>query len=111
MAEAHPVAFRWVVKARENGAFVAHVDPRFSRTSALVDRWAAIRAGADIVFLGGLVNYVLTNDRIFRDYVVAYTNASAIIREDYRGPDELDGLFSGWQAETRDYDTTTWQYE
>ena len=111
MAEAHPVAFRWVIKARERGAFVAHVDPRFSRTSAHADRWVPIRAGADIVFLGGLVNYVLTHDRVFRDYVVAYTNASAVIREDYRGPEDLDGFFSGWQPETREYDVSSWQYE
>ena len=82
MAEAHPVAFRWVVKARERGAFVAHVDPRFSRTSSMADLWAPIRAGSDIVFLGGLVNYVLTHDRIFREYVVSYTNAATLLRED-----------------------------
>ena len=111
MAEAHPVGFRWVVKARERGATVIHVDPRFSRTSALADLWAPLRAGSDIVFLGGLVNYVLANDRVFRDYVVAYTNATMLVREDFHGPEELGGLFSGWQKDDRAYDPSSWQYE
>src|SRR5262249_23382798 len=111
MAEAHPVGFRWVVKARERGAVVIHVDPRFSRTSAHADLWAPIRAGSDIAFFGGLINYVLTHDRVFREYVVAHTNAPILVREDYAGPEDLDGLFSGWQPETRTYDTTTWQYD
>ena len=111
MAEAHPVAFRWVVQARERGALVIHVDPRFSRTSAAADLWAPVRAGSDIVFLGALINYVLTRDRVFRDYVVAYTNASVLIGEDYRGPEDLAGMFSGWHSETNRYDTTSWQYD
>jgi formate dehydrogenase major subunit len=111
MAEAHPVAFRWVVTARERGALVIHVDPRFSRTSAAADLWAPVRAGSDIVFLGALINYVLTHDRVFREYVAAYTNAPILIREDYRGPEDLEGLFSGWQPDTRRYDTSSWQYD
>ncbi len=111
MAEAHPVGFRWVIKARERGALVIHVDPRFSRTSAHADLWAPIRAGSDIVFFGGLINFALTHDRIFRDYVVAYTNAPLLVREDFKGPEELGGLFSGWQPDSRTYDTTTWQYD
>ena len=78
MAEAHPVGFRWVVKARERGAFVVHVDPRFSRTSALADRWAPIRAGSDIVFFGGLINYVLTHDREVRDALIAHLRTRTI---------------------------------
>ena len=111
MAEAHPVGFRWVVKAREAGALVIHVDPRFSRTSAAADLWAPLRAGTDIVFFGGLINFVLTRNRLFRDYVVAYTNASTLIREDFDGPEDLDGLFSGWDAAAQAYDTTSWQYD
>ena len=112
MAEAHPVGFRWVVKAREeHDALVIHVDPRFSRTSALADIWVPIRAGSDIVFFGGLINYVLTQDRAFREYVVAYTNAPILVREDFEGPDALDGFFSGWQADRQAYDTATWQYD
>ena len=111
MAEAHPVGFRWVVKARERGALVIHIDPRFSRTSAHADLWAPIRAGSDIAFFGGLINFVLTQDLIFREYVVAYTNAPILVREDYQGPESLDGLFSGWNPERRAYDTATWQYD
>jgi formate dehydrogenase major subunit len=111
MAEAHPVGFRWVVKARERGALVIHVDPRFSRTSALADLWTPLRAGSDIVLLGGLVRYVLANDRVFRDYVIAYTNAANLVRQDYQGPEDLDGMFSGWNAGTQSYDPTSWQYD
>ena len=76
MAEAHPVAFRWPMKAKEKGATLIHVDPRFTRMSALCDVHVGIRAGSDIAFLGGLINYVLSHDRWFKDYVLNYTNAS-----------------------------------
>ncbi|MEO6990890.1 MAG: formate dehydrogenase-N subunit alpha [Candidatus Baltobacteraceae bacterium] len=111
-AECHPVAFRFVMKAKERGATVIHVDPRFTRTSAVADLYAPIRSGSDIVFLGALVNWVLTNERYFRDYVVAYTNASSLVREDFADTEDLDGIFSGWQAgETQAYDTATWAFE
>jgi formate dehydrogenase major subunit len=111
MAEAHPVGFRWVVKAKERGATVIHVDPRFSRTSALADIWVPIRAGADIVLLGALIRHVIENELFFRDYVVSFTNAPVILREDFRDAEELDGLFSGWDPELRRYDPASWQYE
>src|SRR5439155_21463279 len=96
MAEAHPVGFRWVMKARENGATIIHVDPRFSRTSALADIWVPLRAGTDIAFLGGIIHYVLERDRYFRDYVVHYTNASCLLKEEFCDTEDLDGFFSGW---------------
>ena len=111
MAENHPVGFRWVIKARERGATILHVDPRFSRTSAMADLWVPLRAGSDIVFLGALVNYVLTNDLAFRDYIVPFTNAATIISEDFRDTEDLDGLFSGWDAENKQYSTESWAYE
>src|SRR6478672_12771923 len=111
MAEAHPVGFQWVMEAKRRGAIVIHVDPRFTRTSAVADQYVAIRAGSDIAFLGGLVNFVLSNELDFREYVVAYTNAAAILRDDYEGPEDLHGLFSGFDPESRTYDPTTWQYE
>ena len=111
MAENHPVGFRWVIKAREKGATVIHVDPRFTRTSAMADMWAPIRAGSDIVFLGAMVNYVLANDLDFREYIVPYTNAATIISRDFRDTEELDGLFSGWDPSTRTYAAETWAYE
>ena len=89
MAEAHPVGFQWVMEAKRRGAKVIHVDPRFTRTSAVSDLHVPIRAGSDIAFLGALVNHVLSNDLDFREYVVAYTNAAAIIDEElpgHRGP-------------------------
>src|SRR5512134_4171952 len=94
MAENHPVGFRWVIEARERGATIIHVDPRFTRTSAMADIWVPLRAGSDIVFLGAMVNHVLTNGLEFRDYVVAYTNAAMILRTDLRDTEDLDGLFS-----------------
>jgi formate dehydrogenase major subunit len=111
MAENHPVGFQWVVEAKRRGARVIHVDPRFTRTSAIADTHATIRAGSDIAFLGGVVNYVLQNERDFREYVLPYTNAASIVSEDYQDTEDLDGLFSGWDAEGKTYDPASWQYE
>ncbi len=111
MAENHPVGFQWVMEAREKGATVMHVDPRFTRTSAMSDIWVPLRAGSDIVFLGGMVRYLLENGREFRDYVVNYTNASTILREDFRDTEDLDGFFSGWDPDEKKYDPETWFYE
>src|SRR5213595_3440503 len=104
MAECHPVGFQWVMEAKERGATVIHVDPRFTRTSAIADVFVPLRAGSDIAFLGALVNYVLTNEKDFREYVVAYTNAASIITEDFRDTEDLDGLFSGFDPERNTYD-------
>src|SRR3954453_19632113 len=96
MAGCHPVAFHWPMQAKAKGPKLIHVDPRFSRTSAMADLHAPIRAGTDIAFLGGLVRYVLEHERYFKEYVVAYTNAATLLREDFKDTDELDGLFSGY---------------
>lgn len=112
MAENHPVGFQWVIEAREkNQAKVIHVDPRFTRTSAMADYWLPLRAGSDIVFLGALINYTLQHERFFREYVVNYTNAPTILREDFRDTEDLGGLFSGWDAEKKKYDPESWLYE
>ena len=112
MAEAHPVGFRWVMKAKERGATIIHVDPRFSRTSALADIWVPMRAGGDIAFLGGIIRHILENNLFFRDYVVHFTNASCILREDFRDTEEgASGFFSGWNEEKRSYDKESWFYE
>ena len=108
MAENHPVGFRFVVQARERGAHVIHVDPRFTRTSAMSDTWLPIRAGTDLAFLGGLVNYVLQHGREFRDYVVPYTNAATIISADFRDTEDLGGVFSGWDEKNCTYDPASW---
>ena len=111
MAENHPVGFQWVMEARERGARIFHVDPRFTRTSAMCTDWIRIRAGSDIAFLGGVVNYILENERHFEEYVKHYTNAPVIIDEEYADTEDLDGLFSGWDPEKGEYDVTSWQYE
>src|SRR6185503_12995366 len=118
MAENHPVAFRWPMKAKANGAKIIHVDPRFTRTSAMADIYAPIRAGSDVAFLGGLINYAIQNEKYFRDYVVSYTNAATIISDDFKDAEELDGVFSGLGQYSGDpingfvgqYDNKSWQY-
>ena len=110
-AEAHPVGFQWVMEAKARGATIIHVDPRFTRTSAVADLHVPIRAGSDIAFLGGLINHVVQNDLYFRDYLVAFTNAPTIVGEDFKDTEDLDGLFSGFDAEQRHYDNKSWQYE
>jgi len=111
MAENHPVGFQWVMEARERGAKVVHVDPRFTRTSAVATKHIGIRAGADIAFLGGVIRYIVENERYFDEYVKRYTNAPAIITDEFKDTEELDGLFSGWDPDAEKYDITTWRYE
>jgi formate dehydrogenase major subunit len=111
MAENHPVGFQWVLEARERGAEVIHIDPRFTRTSAMATKFVGIRAGSDIAFLGGIVNYILEHDAWFDEYVRSYTNAPVIIDERYVDAEEADGLFSGWDPEQGKYSNETWQYQ
>ena len=111
MAECHPVAFRFVVQAKLRGATIIHVDPRFTRTSALANIYSPLRAGTDIVFLGGLVRYILEHEKYFKEYVLAYTNAATLITDDYRDTEDLDGLFSGFNPETKQYDPKSWRYD
>jgi formate dehydrogenase major subunit len=111
MAENHPVGFQWVIEARERGAKVIHVDPRFTRTSAMATKHIPIRAGSDIAFLGGVVNYILEHDLWFEDYVKHYTNAPVIVTDDYEDAEELDGIFAGWDPAEGEYDIEPWQYK
>ena len=111
LMEAHPVGARWALKARERGAKIIHVDPHFSRTSAMADMHVQIRAGSDIAFVGGLIRHVIETESYFREYVVNYTNAATIINEDFKDTEDLEGLFSGFDPETGDYDRSTWMYE
>lgn len=111
MAEAHPVGFQWVIEAKRRGAKIIHVDPRFTRTSAVAHKHIAIRGGTDVVLLGALIKYVLDNEYYFHDYVLAYTNASTIINRDFEDTEDLDGIFSGYDPETGKYDFETWGYE
>jgi formate dehydrogenase major subunit len=110
MAECHPVGFGWVVEAKQRGAKVIHVDPRFTRTSALADLHVPLRAGSDVAFLGALVNHVLESGRDFREYVRWFTNAAVIVKEEFADTEDLDGLFSGFDPERRAYDVESWGY-
>jgi formate dehydrogenase major subunit len=98
-------------EAKARGATLIHVDPRYTRTSAVADIHVPIRAGSDIAFLGGVVNYVIEHERFFRDYVVAFTNAPTIVREEFRDTEDLDGVFSGLEPEKRSYEPSSWEYE
>src|SRR6202044_1227969 len=113
MAETQPVGFQWPMEAKLKGATLIHFDPRFTRMSAVCDLYVGIRSGSDIAFLGGLVNYVLSNDRWFHEYVLAYTNASTIIEEGFRDAEDLAGLFSGFDQQHESYDARKghWGYE
>ncbi len=110
MAEAHPVGFRHPMIAKEKGAKLIHIDPRFTRTSAMCDIYAPIRPGTDIAFLGGLINYVIENELYFEEYVAAYTNAATLVSEDFRDADPT-GIFSGWDEEMQAYSAASWRYE
>ncbi|HUK91880.1 MAG TPA: molybdopterin-dependent oxidoreductase, partial [Blastocatellia bacterium] len=109
-AENHPCGFKWVVEAKRNrDAKVIVVDPRFTRTASQADQFLQIRVGSDIAFLGGLINYALTNNRFNHEYLVNYTNAAFIVKEGFKLPE--DGLYSGYDASARSYDKSTWNYE
>ncbi len=110
-ASNHPVAMKWIMRAREKGAKLISVDPRFTQTSAKADLYAPLRSGTDIAFLGGMINYILEKNLYFRDYVVNYTNASFLVSPDFKGPSDLDGLFSGYNTEKRSYDKTSWSFQ
>ncbi|MFE6401039.1 formate dehydrogenase [Streptomyces alboflavus] len=110
-AEAHPVGFQWVMEAKARGATVIHVDPRYTRTSALADLYVPLRAGSDIAFIGGIINHVLTEEKDFREYVLHYTNAATLVSEDFRDCEDLDGVFSGLDEAKHHYDPHSWQYE
>ena len=103
-AENHPISIKWVDKAREKGATLISVDPRFTRTSSKADIYAAERSGTDIAFLGGMMNYILTNKKYFKEYTANYTNASFIVGSKY---DFKDGLFSGYDPKKKKYDKST----
>src|SRR5689334_6410709 len=108
-AEAHPCGFKWVTEAKaHNKARLIVVDPRFTRSAAVADYYAPIRAGSDIAFLGGVINYLLTHDRIQHEYVKAYTDATFIVREDFGFN---DGLFSGYDTNAGKYNRKSWMYE
>ena len=102
MAECHPVGFQWVMEAKERGAKVIHVDPRFTRTSAMADLHVPIRTGTDVAFLGGIIRYILENGREFTRVRPRTTpTRPAIIAEEFRDTEDLDGFFSGFDPETR----------
>lgn len=111
MAENHPVGFQWVMEARKRGAKIIHVDPRFNRTSAMADIWVPLRAGSDIILLGALIHYVLENQKDFREYVLSYTDASVLLRDDFLDTEDLGGIFSGWDENKKQYSTETWAYK
>jgi len=108
VVENHPMASKWLAKARERGAVIINCDPRYTRTSSFSDIYCKLRSGTDIAFVNGMINYALQNELINKDYVLNYTNASFIISDKYSFD---DGLFSGYDPDKRSYDKTKWAYE
>jgi len=107
-AEHHPIAFKWILRAKEQGATIIHVDPRYTRTSARCDFHVPLRSGTDIAFLGGMIHYILENKKFFNDYVLNYTNASFIVDSGFYFK---DGLFSGYDPKKRKYEKDTWVFD
>ncbi|MDI6704251.1 MAG: formate dehydrogenase-N subunit alpha [bacterium] len=107
-AENHPISFKWITKAKENGAKLISVDPRFTRTSSKADIYAPLRPGTDIAFIGGIINYCLQNELYHKEYVAEYTNAPFLIDPKFSFE---NGLFSGYNEEKRMYDKSTWRYQ
>jgi formate dehydrogenase major subunit len=107
-AENHPISMKWVGKAMDKGATLISVDPRFTRTSSKADIYAPLRSGTDIAFLGGMMNYILSNDKYHKEYAANYTNASFIVGSKF---DFKDGLFSGYDPKAKKYDKSQWAFE
>ena len=115
-ADNHPISFKWVIKAMEQGAKLINVDPRFTRTSSKADIYAKLRSGTDIAFVGGMIKYVLDDmeknpQKYNMTYITEYTNASLLINPHFKGAPELNGIFSGYDPRKRSYDKSTWQYQ
>ncbi len=106
-AENHPISFKWVTRAMEDGAKLISVDPRFTRTSSKADLFAQIRPGTDIAFINGMVNYAIEHELYNDEYVKVHTNALCKINE---GFGFTDGLFTGYDG-SKSYDKSTWQYQ
>ena len=110
-AECHPVSYKWVMKAKERGAKIIHVDPRFTRTSATADIWVPIRSGTNTVYFGGLIRYAIESKKYFHEYVVSYTNAPFLVDPNFKTPTDLNGLFTGYDKGKRSYDQTSWKFQ
>ncbi|OGU17740.1 MAG: formate dehydrogenase-N subunit alpha [Geobacteraceae bacterium GWC2_53_11] len=110
-AENHPISFRWIMKAKDAGAKVIVVDPRFTRSASKADVYASLRSGTDIAFLGGMINYIVQNKLHFEEYVKNYTNAAYLVNADFKMPGDLAGLFSGYDAKKRSYDVKAWSFQ
>lgn len=111
-AENHPVSMKWILRAKkERGAKLVVVDPRFTRTAAKADLYVPIRPGTDIAFLGGLIKYIIDNELYFKDYVINYTDLSYLVDPNFKGPEDLEGYFSGYDPKTRKYDKATWKFQ
>ena len=107
-AENHPISFKWVLRAQDKGAKVISVDPRYTHSSSKADLYAPLRSGTDIAFLGGMINYIINNNKYFKQYVVDSTNCPTVVSESFGFE---DGLFSGFNADKKSYDKKAWAFE
>lgn len=108
-AEAHPCGFKWVTEAMQHRkAKLVVVDPRFTRSAAVADYYAPIRVGTDIAFLGGVINYLLSNDKVHTDYVKFNSDATFLTKPEYSFD---NGFFSGYDEAKRSYNKASWGYQ
>ena len=110
-AENHPIAFRWILRAKDNGAKIICVDPRFTRSASKADIYAPLRPGTDIAFLGGMIRHIIESKLFQEESVRNYTNASYLVNPDFRMPGDLQGLFSGYDPKKRAYDPKSWAFQ
>jgi len=110
-AENHPVAFRWILRAKDNGGKIICVDPRFTRSASKADIYAPLRPGTDIAFLGGMIRYIIENKLYQEESVRKYTNAGYLVSPEFKGPGDAAGLFSGYDPKKKAYDAKSWGYQ
>ena len=108
-AEAHPCGFKWVTEAMQHRkAKLIVVDPRFTRTAAVADVYAPIRVGTDIAFLAGVLNHMLSNNKIHLDYAKLNTDITFLLKPGFAYD---NGFFSGYDETKRSYNKASWGYQ
>ena len=108
LAECHPMGLKNVMKAKDKGAKIVHVDVRYTRTSKIADKFVQVRPGTDIAFMGSIINYIIESKKYNEDYLRRNTNAYCLLRPDFKLE---DGIFSGYNEKTRSYNMETWGYQ
>jgi formate dehydrogenase major subunit len=103
-AEAHPVSMLHTLHAKENGAKVIVVDPRFTRTAAKADKYYRIRSGTDVAFLMGMLYHIFQNGWEDKEYIKTRVYGMDKVREEAAkwNPAECERVTGMKEAEVRD---------